>query len=250
MDVPIYYALRASDLGREGLDHSGSYRFADHIYRGEPSGRGRFGVWLDRRLLAMPAARAFRHRYLAASDQLADLLVLREDRPLTVLSVPCGLPRELARGAALAKARRRGSLDGVTFHGLDLDAVLLPQATRFALDQGLPNFHTHHGDALLRSSYDMPADFVACTGFAEFIDDAQLACLYGILFDVLRPGGCLVTSAMKRYWASAYLLRLAELDTHYRTGAAIEAMARRLPFARVTVEPDALGIQSMLIAYK
>jgi hypothetical protein len=33
-----------SDLGREGIINSGSYRFADHIYHNEPSGRGHFGL--------------------------------------------------------------------------------------------------------------------------------------------------------------------------------------------------------------
>ena len=66
--LPVYAALRRSDLAREGFDHSGSYRFADHIYRGEPSGRGAFGRWLDARLLKLPAVRSFRSRYEAARD--------------------------------------------------------------------------------------------------------------------------------------------------------------------------------------
>jgi len=250
LELPIYYALRASDLAREGFDHSGSYRFADHIYRGEPSGRGWFGRWLDARLLAMPAARSFRYRYLASAEALADLLVSRRDRPIDVLSVPCGLPRELVLGARLALERRPGALDDVTFRGLDLDADLLPRARTFALEHGLPNFTAHGGDALVRSSYPGPVDFITCTGFAEFLDDGQLGRLYGILADVLRPGGRLVTSGMKRHWASAYLLRLAELEPHYRAPADLEAIARNLPFGDVTIQMDPGNIQSMLIAHK
>src|ERR1043166_7998170 len=148
-DLPVYWLLRASDLGREGIEHSGSYRFADHIYRNEPSGRGAFGRWLDKQFLGMPAARSFRNRYLAARDELCTFLRERSGPALDVLSAPCGIPRELVEGAR----RYGGSLAHVTFHGLDLDAGVLAQAEDFALANGLPNFITHHGNALDRAAY-------------------------------------------------------------------------------------------------
>ena len=40
--LPVYALVMQSDLGREGIIDSGSYRFADHIYRNQPSGRGPF----------------------------------------------------------------------------------------------------------------------------------------------------------------------------------------------------------------
>src|SRR3954449_2615893 len=68
--IPLYWLLRLSDLAREGIEHSGSYRFADHIYRDEPSGAGWFGRWLDRRLLNLSASRAMRGRYLRAREEM------------------------------------------------------------------------------------------------------------------------------------------------------------------------------------
>src|SRR5436189_770179 len=111
--IPMYYLLRTSDLAREGFDHSGSYRFADHVYRNEPSGRYGIGRWIDRRLLAMPPVRAFRSRFLASRDRLAAFLAeRRRDRAADthVLSVPCGIPREIVEGARLFLARG-GTLD-------------------------------------------------------------------------------------------------------------------------------------------
>src|SRR5437773_12430263 len=55
LELPLYYILRESDLAREGFENSGSYQFADHIYRNVPSGKNRFGRWLDAQLLALPA---------------------------------------------------------------------------------------------------------------------------------------------------------------------------------------------------
>src|SRR2546425_12957492 len=77
LGVLVYWLVRWSDLGREGSENSGSYRFADHIYRNEPSGRGRIGRWLDRKFLAMPAVRSFRNRFLAARDELCQFLTER-----------------------------------------------------------------------------------------------------------------------------------------------------------------------------
>jgi SAM-dependent methyltransferase len=248
LEIPLYYALRLSDLAREGIDHSGSFRFADHIYRGEPSGRGPLGRWLDARLLSMPAARSFRNRYLAAAGELTAFLASRSDRPIDVLSVPCGIPRELAAGARAFVDRHGGSLAGVTFHGLDLDRDVLDRAGAFAAGAGLPAFVTHQGDALTRSSYPDSVDFITCTGFGEFLDDSRLERLYGIVFAVLRPGGLFVTSAMRRHWASAYFLRLAELETHYRAAADLEAIVRRLPFRELSIRSDNVGLQTILTA--
>jgi SAM-dependent methyltransferase len=250
LEVPLYFALRLSDLGREGIENSGSYRFADHIYRNQPSGRGWIGRWIDARLLAMPAARSFRNRYLAAGETLAGCLLARRGQPLDVLSVPCGLPRDLALGARLARTRQPSALRMVTFHGLDLDADVLARATAFAAEAGLPNFSTHHGDALARAAYPASVDFISCTGFGEFLDDRRLDTLYGIFFDVLRPGGMLVTTGMRRYWASDYLLRLAELEPHYRSGAELDRLVRRLPFRSVDSRPDAVGLQTIVVAVK
>jgi SAM-dependent methyltransferase len=246
LEVPIYYLLRTSDLAREGLDRSGSHRFADHIYANQPSGRGPFGRWLDARLLSMPAVRSFRNRYVAARDEVTRFLNERAGGTLDLLSVPCGIPRELADGARQSGERHAN----VTFHGVDLDPAVLEEAREFAAARGLEPFVAHRGDALERDTHPAGADFITCTGFAEFLDDRRVARLYEVLFDVLRPGGRLVTTAMRRVPRSDYLLRLAELRVNYRTASELEAILRRLPFAGVSVRTDELGIQAIAVADK
>jgi len=250
--VLVYWLVRGSDLGREGIEHSGSYRFADHIYRNIPSGRGRFGRWLDAKFLAMPAVKSFRNRFLAARDELCQFLADRagQGNRLDILSAPAGIPRELAEGARLYRERTGRSLEGVTFHGVDLDAELLEKDKRFADENGLPNFIPHQGDALDRTTYPENADFITCTGLAEFLNDDQLARLYQIFFDVLRPDGLLVTSGMRRVWISEYLLRLAELRTHYRTASQLDAIARQARFTDVATRVDEFHIQTILKAQK
>jgi SAM-dependent methyltransferase len=247
--VPVYYLLRLSDLAREGFEHSGSHRFADHIYRNEPSGRGGLGRWIDARLLAMPAVRAFRSRFFAARDELAAFLAERQSQPggIDVLSVPCGIPRELVEGARL-HAARGGCLDAARFHGLDLDPEVLADARSFALQNGLEDLITHRGDALDRRSYPERASFITCTGFAEFLDDDQLVGLFRIFHDVLEPGGRLVTSGMARRRLAAWLLSVAEIQVRYRGPDALVALARRGGFTRIDARRDETGIQTMLVA--
>jgi hypothetical protein len=248
--VPLYAMLRRSDLAREGFDHSGSYRFADHIYRGEPSGRGAFGRWLDARLLSLPAVRSFRSRFEASRDELTAFLIERAstaDR-LDVLSAPCGIPRELAEGYRAFRGQGGSAPPGLTFHGLDLDRGALDEATRFAGQAGLQPFVAHHGDLFDPAAYPPAVDFITCTGIAEFLDDTRLAGLYRILFERLRPGGVFVTSGMRGRPLSDYLLRLAEMKIHYRTAEDLERLARPHGFSRIETRVDRLGIQAILVA--
>ena len=250
-EIPIYYALRLSDLAREGLDHSGSHRFADHIYRNQPSGRAVVGRWLDAGLLSLPAVRSFRSRYIAARDQIARLIVDRVragQQRISILSAPCGIPRELADGADLARQHLGQLPAGVEFHGLDLDPAVRAEAEQFAAARGLHGFRAHHGDALSPQSYPQAMTCITCTGLAEFLEDHEVAELYGACYQALEDGGVFITSGMQRRRLSDYLLRLAELRTHYRGPADLEALARRLPFSAVEVRSDAIGLQTILRA--
>ena len=243
--IPLYYVLRMSALAREGFENSGSYRFADHIYRDTPAGRGPIGRWIDARLLSMPAVRSFRNRYLAARDALVSFLVNRpSDRDVHVLSVPSGIPRELVDAAGLARARGV-SLDRVGFHALDLDAHVLGEARQFAAAHGV-TLVLHEGDALDASAYPRPLSFVTSTGLGEFLDDERLERLYGIVYKVLEPGGLFVTSGMQRRRIADYLLSVAEIDVHYRGAADLERLARRAGFADLVTRPDDYGIQTIM----
>jgi SAM-dependent methyltransferase len=251
-DIPVYYALLQSDLAREGLQHSGSHRFADHIYRGVPSGRGPFGRWLDRRFLAMPAARAFRFRYLAVRDELVEFLAARAAAGVAttaVLSVPCGIPRDLA-DAASTLSGGVADMHGIQFVGADLDETVLDEARRFMGGRGISGFRTVRGDALDRATYPGSFDFIACTGLTEFLSDGQAGQLFRVLFDVLRPGGCLVTSGMRRRWASDYLLKLGELTTQYRDAEALRGLLAPLPFSSLSMRADETGLQTVALARK
>jgi Putative methyltransferase len=250
LEVPLYYLLRSSDMAREGFEQGGSYRFADHIYCDQASGSGRFGRWLDRRILALPAVRSFRSRFLEARAALSQFLMERRNTSavLDVLSVPSGIPRELIEAACCFQGRG-GSLDHIMFHAVDLDPEVLNLAQGIAEAVGL-RLSVHQGDALDPNAYPCQFDFITSTGLTEFLDDNQVAYFYKLLFGRLRPGGVLFTSAMRSRWISKYLLRLAELRVHYRDAEKLAELATRIPFSQIQLWRDELGIQSFLRAQK
>jgi SAM-dependent methyltransferase len=250
LELPLYWLLRTSDLAREGFENSGSYRFADHIYRNEPSGSYGIGRWLDKRILRMRATESFRSRFFVARDELVRFLLERSanQASLNVLTVPCGIPRDLA--AAMEKFRAAGGAKtGIRLHVLDLDEDVLREAEAFAAQHGVILI-THHGDALDAGTYAGEFDFITSTGLGEFLDDDQLAQLYTVFHRVLRPGGVMVTSAMCRLRFSDYLLRLAELHVHYRSAEDLAAIARRAGFVGLMTSADRHGIQGFLKATK
>src|SRR5688572_17037790 len=103
--LPVYALMRTSDLAREGIENSGSYQFADHVYRNEASGRFGIGRALDAILLRMRGARSMRNRFyhtqneiVAAARAFAERRSSSSDESnatFRALSVPCGIARDL-----------------------------------------------------------------------------------------------------------------------------------------------------------
>lgn len=238
--------MRLSDFAREGIERSGSYRFADHLYRNEASGRGALGRWLDRRALNMPAAQAMRRRYLRAKDELQTAACRCSDAT-RVLAVPCGIPRdviELAKSHPELAAR-------IDYTGMDLDIEVVRAA-----EDGLRNTCLHarrfvQADALDAAIFPTgPFDLVISTGLGEFLDDNSLRTFYGNVFASLHRGGTFYTSATAQERRSDYLLRAFELDTHYRSLDELSTILAGQPWSRVVLDRDESGLQTFVRAIK
>jgi SAM-dependent methyltransferase len=251
--LPVYYLLRLSDLAREGIEHSGSCRFADHIYRARPSGRTAVGRWLDGRLLAMPAARAFRRRYQMAADLLEGSALRRPAAagPLRVLAVPCGLPRDVVDAASRLAMTDPAALERIEYHGLDIDPDVIAQAGRMLCRRGLGSAQCHVGNAFNPGHYPAgPFHIVISAGLGDFLDDHDLEVLYRLVHRVLAPGGTFFTSASARDRRSDVLLRLAEIVPHYREASDVEQIVRRFAWTRVEIATDESGLQTFVTAVK
>ncbi|HKR10235.1 MAG TPA: class I SAM-dependent methyltransferase [Gemmatimonadaceae bacterium] len=248
--LPVYALLTTSDLAREGIRNSGSFRFADHIYRNEPSGRFGFGRVLDRVLLKLKGARSMRSRFL--HSRLEILRAISEgidDRDLTVVSIPCGIARDLFDVAETVRRSDPGRYERTRFIGIDIDPE--PLALSRELARGHHCFDFVCADALQPRTIPRNVDVIVSLGFGEFLADGILYDFYRRCLSALRPGGRFVTSAMSRDRVSDYLAReLAELHTHYRTTEQLRALLTSAGFVKVRTSHDTVGLQTLAVAEK
>jgi len=250
--LPIYGLMLTSDLGREGILHSGSFRFADHVYRGRPSGRFGVGYLLDAALLHLPAARSLRSRYIHSRDQIAAEVRRRAAAgggEIRVVSIPCGIARELVEAAAMLASESSGVAASVRYYGIDLDREPLDLSRELAGDRA--DFTFIQGDAFDAAVYPAAADVIVSTGLVDFLDDADATRFYATCLLALRPGGLLVTSAQQPQRVADYLMReLAELRPYYRNADQITAVLRSAGFGEVAARPDHVGYQTLVTTRK
>jgi hypothetical protein len=242
--IPLYHFLRLSDLAREGIERSGSYRFADHLYLNRASGRGLPGRWLDRIVLNTRAARAMRQRYYHAVREIA-LALQRKPGTLRVLAIPCGIPRDV-----LEYARRNpDTARRIHYTGMDLDPEVLAAAQDALRGTTLHSQTFVQGSALSGNDFpEGPFDLILSTGLGEFLDTPSLQIFYQNVHAHLADGGVFYTSATARERSSDYLLRAFELNTHYRSKEEIAQILERIPWSNVELEQDATGLQTFVRA--
>ena len=246
--LPVYYLGLTTALGREAIENSGSYDFADHIYGNRPAGQFLVGYLLDALFLNLKSARSFRSRYLYARSEIQRLIVERAD-PIDVLAVPCGLARELFEVSTwLANDRPKQQ---VRLIGMDLDPELVSRLAGTSRRLGM-GIEFVCGDALSADAYPaQPFDGIVSLGFTEFLDDTLVAAFYRLAHGKLKPGGRLVTSGMRPHKLSDYLLRnVADLQTCYRSAETLRGLARQAGFEQLSTYEDRTGLQTMLIGVK
>jgi SAM-dependent methyltransferase len=211
--LPIYYLLTLSDLAREGIANSGSFRFADHIYAGVPSGRTPLGRWIDRRLLATPAARAFRCRYQRAQTAVRHALESAPAGlcPFRILAVPCGIPRDISELAATLHRENPALVARIDYHAMDIDPSVLALARTVIGNTPLAAAHYHCGDALSADDFPRLAfHAIVSTGLGDFLNDRELETFYTNVYRALEPGGTFYTSASARDRQSDALMQMVE----------------------------------------
>ena len=306
--LPVYALLTTSDLAREGIRNSGSFRFADHIYRNEPSGRYGVGRVLDSVLLKLRGARSMRSRFFHSRREviravreigLSDGITMRYGQPtgsheakaglrqattelkqgadsvaaatlgallvesgdlhtgiwdaevradqITVVSVPCGIARDLLEVAETLELAEPALWERVGFVGIDLDPEALELSRELA--GGQLGFEFRCADALEPGSIPAGVDVIVSLGFGEFLSDDVLLGFYRRCRAALNDGGRFITSAMSRDRLSDYLAReLAELHTHYRSREHLIELLESAGFARVRTTRDKVGLQTLAVA--
>jgi SAM-dependent methyltransferase len=250
--LPVYALVMQSDLGREGIINSGSYRFADHIYRNQPSGRGPFGRWIDALFLAMPATQAFHRRYKRCQDELRKVTTkIPAPAPIRVLAIPCGIPRDIAEFCEGLDGEGANLKSRIHYYGMDLDPALLTIAEKWVAPLGLGKFEFIRGNALSAEEYPNGTfDFVVSTGLGEFLKAAEIEIFYRNVHRVLAPGGVFYTSATRYEKRGESFLKTFELLTQYRTIDYLAALLDKLPWQNLKLVQDETGLQTYIHAMK
>lgn len=247
--LPVYYVLRLSFLAREGIERSGSRHFADHIYVNRPRGAWVIGTLIDKALLSLPSSRAFRHRFLHSREGIIRAVMSSRRECVRVLTVPCGIPRELVEAAERVRQISPQTFMRTKFFGCDLDPDALAEARDLLVAHSLEDVELVQGDALDVEHLPADCDAIATTGLTEFLDDADVVRLYSNCYHRLCPGGVLITSTTTEHRLSSYLLRhVAELSARYRDEHDVTRLFRETPFREVTLTRDPVGYQVLITA--
>lgn len=248
--IPLYGLMLTSDLAREGICRSGSFRFADHVYRARPSGRFGIGYLLDAALLRMPAARSMRSRYIHSRDQIVAEVTRRASRgapEIVVVSVPCGIARELAEASAALDREAADIASRVRYVAIDIDREPLDLSRELVRDRA--GFTFVQGDAFDATTYPAAADVIVSTGLVDFLSDADATRFFATCRRALRPGGLLVTSAQQPQRLADYLMReLAELRPYYRDAGRITAVLRSAGLEIEAARADRVGYHTLVTA--
>jgi SAM-dependent methyltransferase len=237
------------------MEHSGSYRFADHMYRGVPSGRGWIGRWIDSALLKLPATRSMRQRCFESRDAMLQAFAAhRATQPsehFRILTVPCGLPRDVRDFSTLIAQEDPAAPARIAYAGIDLDPEVIEAARAFLADSPIAEPDLRAGNALEASAYPVtPSHFIASTGLGEFLKDEDLARFYQNVFAALAPGGTFFTSAAAAGGGAKSLLEAFELNAQYRSSADIDQILAGQAWDSVEITRDSIGLQTFVRARK
>jgi 2-polyprenyl-3-methyl-5-hydroxy-6-metoxy-1,4-benzoquinol methylase len=188
------------------------------------------------------------HPVFAGGATLDDVADINSDR-ITVVSVPCGIARDLYEVAETLWMIEPDLYDEVDFVGIDLDPEALELSRRLTRDYYTFDFRC--ADALAPQSLPQGADIVVSLGFGEFLPDDILLDFYRRALASLNAGGRFITSAMNRDRISDYLAReLAELHTHYRSTEQLTELLKAAGFGKIQTARDSVGLQTLAVAEK
>ncbi len=247
--VPLYYILNTSFLAKEGIENSGSYMFADHIYAQSPKGRFLIGRMIDKFLLHLPSATAMRFRYVKVKEELKKLIKSSPEKELHILYVPTGLGREFFEidkeiGHELVSPKK------IHLHGLDLDEELVERMREKSKNTHM-NISFNSGDAFHKKNYTKKYDMIISTGFVDFLKKEEAETFFDYVYSALKPGGKFLTSGMLPHRLSEYLMKqFAELRTSYRSKDDLIILARKAGFSSYEIEHDKYKLQTVIVAKK
>lgn len=173
--------------------YEGDFELLEAIYRNEPVSTG-LGYYLDRHFLSNILAEAVRNRKEFMRSLLAEELLKRKGPK--ILNLASGSGREIGELAGEIKA------SGATVTCIDFDADALQFSQKLSAAAGLlpgqVSFRKYNVQKMVNRGRNRkefgPQDVVYSIGLFDYLGDEMLVRLLGALYDLLAPGGKLISS--------------------------------------------------------
>jgi SAM-dependent methyltransferase len=215
----LHYALLLlSAQGRRVLERKYDAFTTDAGYDTTAAGRwGPIGRLVDALVLRFPVHVALRQRlalvvgalYAEACDRAPD------NRPVQVLSAPCGLGRDVITTARRLAARQGAPQFAVTALDIDARGDVLPELRARAAAAGVA-VSTVQADLFAADTSSLVGDggfdIVSCIGLTAWVDEPDLPALFARLAELTAPGGLLVVDNWRPHRHS-HLGALMEMPT-------------------------------------
>lgn len=207
------------------------------------------GAAFDRFFQSQAAPEAVRRRTVMLGDAVVQRVRACDADPLHVVTVGSGPALDIRRACTVLDADERRRLQ-VTL--LDLDPT--------ALDRARSQLHPFLADRQLRcvrenlSRLSKPgrgsaalagADWLACPGLFDYLDDAAAAAMLTLFWQALRPGGrAWVFNFAPHNPSRAYMEWIGNWYLTYRTADQMRAVAQEtpLPPEMVTIHAESSGV--------
>ena len=192
--------------------YQGDYQMLEGVYRDMPLARG-IGYYLDRYSLSTTLASAVRERRAALRGILRDEMARRHFP--RVLDIACGSCREV-----FELAPEIGQ-SGATFTCVDFDSEALSFASNRIAHAGIDpdrvRFRQYNALRMISHQRNLSEfgmqDVIYSVGFFDYLQDDILIRLLKSLYELLVPGGLLITSFKdRRRYGSSYYHWMVEWD--------------------------------------
>lgn len=247
-----YVGMLLSDYGRQILTRKYDAFSTDRAYTIVPSGKlGIVGKMVDRYVLSFPLHEALRQRLALVVDALGDEIKVRAtgDRPVRVLSAPCGLARDVITAATRLRDDGVSNLELV---GVDIDETgdVLTEAGRRAAEAGVDiellreDLFAAGTELAARAAQAGGFDVVNSIGLTAWIDPPDLDRLIARYAELMAPGGTLVVDNWVRHKHS-HLGEMLEMPTRYHPEDVFRASLEGAGLKVVGVKTTANGIVTL-----
>jgi extracellular factor (EF) 3-hydroxypalmitic acid methyl ester biosynthesis protein len=240
------------------LGYAGDYEMVNMILRDPMEGASLFAKLLNLHFLRLPAGEAHRNRivYLTAKLREETRRCILEARPARIFNLGCGPAREVQNFLTQDDLCDRTHLTLLDFN----------EETIQATGQQLSGLRSHlgrrsHIRMLQRSVHQIlregphlpgethePYDFIYCAGLFDYLSDRVCKRLMEIFYNLLAPGGLLVTTNVETSNPSRHMMEyLMEWHLIYRSADQLRALApANADPALCRTEADATGVNVFL----